>query len=27
LNTFATQQLTFTAEERNYWCFYNSTSE
>jgi len=22
-----TQQQTFAAAERNYWCFYNSTSE
>jgi len=27
LNTSATQQQTFAAAERNYWCFCNGTSE
>jgi len=27
LNTFTTQQQTFAEAKRNYWCFYNGTSE
>jgi len=27
LDTFTTQQQTFAEAKRNYWCFYNGTSE
>jgi len=27
LNTFTKQQQTFAETKRNYWCFYNGTSE